>query len=359
MLEILVVNRPSNVAAHYVSRSISARLLEPLHYLGDAGTVRFTMSFPEERLTYPLASWALFNKAMDASSLALAKKLKSEGVRLLYDIDDHILAYPSYSGAKPTDENLRIIRSFLEISDVVTGANQHILNYYSKLRPDIQLLPNGIYIERYKPEHESPRPDNGVIKIGIVNADFLKIVNFKSDWGAAIEDVRKRYENLEFTYYGDFPPETLGLEHWKWLGSANFEDYRRSLFNGLFDIALVPLGGGEDEESYQFNLCKNPFKFMEFGAAGIAGIYSDVPVYRDIVDDKKTGILANNTKSDWVTALSSLIENADLRARLAKNARNQVYEKSHIKTAAAVLESILNNHSSASSTKALQAETYN
>lgn len=339
MQEILVVNRKSNVATSYVSRSISARLLEPLHYLQDQGLLKFSIVFPTQLRRQREVDWAFFNKAMDVESLSFAKELKSKGTRLLYDIDDHILAYPSYSGAKPSLQNLEIIHEFLQLCDVVTGANEHILQLYREHCPLIGLLTNGIYIERYQWPEKTYFPTNE-LRIGMVNADFLKIVKFKSDWLGAVKLIQDRYPNLRFMYYGDFPPDVLGLDNWEWLGSVNFDDYRHSLFSRVFDIGLVPLGGSEDPESFQFNLCKNPFKFIEFGAASIPSVYSDVPVYRSVVTDGDNGFLADNRIESWVEKVLLLVENSDLRHQIAQAAQTEVREKLHIRHAA---EELLNH----------------
>lgn len=340
MQKILVVNRPSNVAGNYVSRSISARLLEPLHYLRDHNQAEFLVAFPGQDLPDVAVDWAFFNKSMDEASLALALKLQAGGTRILYDLDDHILAYPSYSGAHANARNIEIIHQFLELSDIVTAANANIVRLYRNLKPDIRILTNGIYVERYL-QQERLSAQNAKLRIGFVNADFMKIVNFKSDWTHAIEELRKRYSHLTFSYYGDFAPDRLGLEGWEWLGSVDFETYRRSLFQPVFDVGLVPLGGEEDPDSYEFNLCKNPFKFLEFGAAGIAGVYSDVAVYRDVVSNGKTGFLAQSSREAWIQAASDLIENDALRAQMAEDGRKDVIDNHHIRHAATALAGYL------------------
>lgn len=337
---ILVANRPSNVASSYVSRSISARLLEPLHYLRDAGTADFLVDFPSELRKIYTPDWIFFNKAIDNDSLEYALEAKMQGARILYDVDDHVLAYPAYSGAKPTQANIDVILKFLSLSDIVSVANPRLLKIYKPLCSNIQLLPNGIYTERYASTSPVAREDSK-LRIGMVNADFLKIVNFKQEWLQAIDAVRDRYPDIEFMYYGDFPPDELGLQDWHWLGSVDFETYRRSLFTGIFDIGLVPLGGKEDEGSYEFNLCKNPFKFIEFGAAGIAGVYSRVPIYETVIDDGVHGRLVENQRDAWIKAIATFVDNPDGRRKLVENAALRVEDELHIKYAASALALML------------------
>jgi hypothetical protein len=76
------------------------------------------------------------------------------------------------------------------------------------------------------------------------------------------------------------------------------------------DFAIAPLR--ED----QFNLSKSGLKFLEYAGAGLTGIFSDVPVYRDMVERSGTGRLAGNTHAEWLESLRTAVENVEeMRAK--------------------------------------------
>ena len=92
----------------------------------------------------------------------------------------------------------------------------------------------------------------------------------------------------------------------------------RSFSSAGYDIGLAPM---VDDD---FHRAKTNNKFREYGASGIAGIYSDVPLYSAWIENDKTGLLVENLPEAWYAAMVRLIENPSLRQQIAQVARDKV-----------------------------------
>ena len=101
---------------------------------------------------------------------------------------------------------------------------------------------------------------------------------------------------------------------------CHYDRYLRRFSRAGYDIGLAPL---PDDAFYR---SKTNNKFREYGASGIAGIYSHVDVYADCVRHEVTGLLAANDADSWHDALVRLIEDETLRTRIQRQARQYVRE---------------------------------
>lgn len=81
-----------------------------------------------------------------------------------------------------------------------------------------------------------------------------------------------------------------------------------------FDISIAPL-----ETQNPFCNAKSELKFFEAALAGVPSIVSPTAPFRQCVQNGRTGLFAT-TPEEWETALRTLIENPDLRHRMARNA---------------------------------------
>jgi GT2 family glycosyltransferase/glycosyltransferase involved in cell wall biosynthesis len=94
-------------------------------------------------------------------------------------------------------------------------------------------------------------------------------------------------------------------------------------------IAVAPL------QEASFNRNKSDLKYLEYAALGLPAIYSDVVPYRDSVRHEVTGLLTENATEAWSAAILRLASDADLRARMAAEARAHVLRERCLRHGAA------------------------
>jgi glycosyltransferase involved in cell wall biosynthesis len=97
----------------------------------------------------------------------------------------------------------------------------------------------------------------------------------------------------------------------KWTKDSEIQD----LLN--IDIGIMPLFDNEWEKG------KCGFKGLQYMALEIPTIMSPVGVNTEIIREGENGFLAN-TDNEWVDKLSLLIENKELRKKLAKAGRQSI-----------------------------------
>ncbi len=95
-----------------------------------------------------------------------------------------------------------------------------------------------------------------------------------------------------------------------------------------WDLAIAPL------EETPFSRCKSDLKFLDYGALGIPGVFSRLPVYESTVRHLETGYLAENTPEAWSAGLRQLLDDDALRRRIASNAREFVLRHRTLATCA-------------------------
>lgn len=128
--------------------------------------------------------------------------------------------------------------------------------------------------------------------------------------------LRKYQGRVVFKTWGYMPAElreipgailARGAEH-------NIQKHAADVRASGIDIAIAPL------TDHVFNHAKSHLKWLEYAICGIPGIYSNITPYNSYVSHRYTGMIVENTNEAWTLAIEEMIENAELRRTIARNA---------------------------------------
>lgn len=149
--------------------------------------------------------------------------------------------------------------------------------------------------------------------------------------GPAIQPILDRLPNAVFEFCGVMPdgvepgPGIRFFEH-----TRSYADFIRFQAERNWAIGVAPL------RDTPANRAKTNNKYREYGACGIAGVYSDMPPYQGTVQPGITGLLVEPSGDAWVSAILRLALEPDQRQRIASSAERDVREKYCVETVAGV-----------------------
>ena len=279
-----------------------------LEYLAEQGKLEYR-AVREMKLKAADLNWAdivLLGRSDNWYVHQLAKKLHDAGRYLIYVIDDDLLNVPpeinsaAYYGLPEVQSS---IRGIIALSDAILSPSPLLLEKYATNgRRAIRIEEPAIDPVEYKP-HDPGKP----VKIGFAGSkdracDLERILR-----DALIRVKREYGDRVEFEFFGAIPSfaEELNAKCIPYCDS--YDEYRRTLNERQWDVGLAPM------PDTPFHACKHYNKFVEYTAAGVVGIYSNVYPYIRITALSNSVILCDNHTQDWVEAIRRLIDDREYR----------------------------------------------
>lgn len=134
-----------------------------------------------------------------------------------------------------------------------------------------------------------------------------------------INTLLKKFNNIEFSIYGDGPLKPLLLKEFSNNSKVKIDKFSSSNsieIHSKFDIALIPTIGSEGTS----------FSLLEAMGSGCACICSNVGGMTNIIIDGYNGFLVNPDSKSFCEKIEKLVNDTNLRRRLRKNAHKTIEE---------------------------------
>ncbi|CAB3732774.1 hypothetical protein LMG22037_05738 [Paraburkholderia phenoliruptrix] len=301
------------------TNQIIERLL--VEAVGTVGTVEKLLLSEFTPSTLFDGGLVIMSRTASPASLPMIEWMKAHNVPFAYYVDDNFWELEGdtplvqFYKSAPVQHTLDL--TVRDAKTVIVNAPR--LGEYIKSRypgADITLL-NAPF--DFSLVEEVPCPDRSVqeVRIGFAGsvtraADFVEIL-------PALRYVRDRYPNDTLTFFGYCPPELIGSERVTYVPHvSNYSEFIKLKASHRLDIGLAPMAASSA------NLYKTNNKYREYGALGIAGVYTNTSPYAECVADGETGLLVSHSVEAWRDALERLVVDRELRARIAVAAYEDV-----------------------------------
>jgi glycosyltransferase involved in cell wall biosynthesis len=242
--------------------------------------------------------------------------------KVVYELDDNFFQISLDTDLGRYHRNpvrLFVLRKIFECCDRVNVYSESLYDIASQFTPNVKKIQP--YFDFNIVAKATRRTHLGTIKVAYstsrIEHDALSII-----FETALRKILEAYPRVQVFIWGHIPERLRGLTNVRLMKyEANYNRFVHSFYQEGFDIGLAPM---IDDE---FHRSKTNNKFREYGGCEVAGIYSNVPLYAECVQDGVTGLLVDNTEAEWQGALERLILDDKLRNLIRVTAKE--YVKKH------------------------------
>lgn len=285
------------------------RLILPFKYLTDKVMVTFGPNYTDTKADIIIGERVFIPSLIQTRSFL--RYIKGNNICFIYTIDDNLLDLP---GTYKTPEFREIIKLLSVHANGIIVSRNNLGRRFLDINPRVYTFPNSLDIQTTGLREIFP--NSGDIKIG-----YMGTITHHGDFSMvqpAINYILQKYDNVSFELLGvTETPAAIKLPRFKYHQAIyNYPNFWKWVQKNIFwDIGIAPL------TKSIFASGKSAVKYTDYAAMGIVGVYSNVPAYDEIILHRQTGLLVNNTTSDWIAALEELIINSEFRTKMAENSQ--------------------------------------
>jgi glycosyltransferase involved in cell wall biosynthesis len=297
------------------------------------------------------ASLVVFHRVRaDPQVGGLIQALEARDGLAVLDVDDLVFDTKAFSWIDSPDfkdsiraglylEDMHRSRLTLEKSQAVTASTDFLAGLVREQGKPAWVHRNAFSLEMLELSEGAARNRQvrmGSLTIGYAsgtpthNRDFELIK-------PALRQVLQRYAHIELLLVGPLDPG----KDWGALGDRlhthKLVPWRQlPAMLARFDINLAPLVPGNP-----FSQSKSEIKYMEAGLVRVPTVATPTDAFAFAIQTGENGFLASS-EGEWVEALCRLVEDEDLRRRMAENAYADTQQRYHPRVRAAELVDTLN-----------------
>lgn len=276
--------------------------------------------------------------------LAFVESAAHAGTPIVFELDDDLLDVPVekdpdgvYAAQAPA------LLTLARAAALVTVSTEPLAERLRVHNPNVAVVPNALSERLWFAPDADPSLDGGLApRVGeelrlfymgqLTHGEDLELIE------GVLDAVRVEFPAVRLFVVGGARARLSWCEQIAIPDSAkdypSFVPWLRGVAKTM-DIALAPLTDAP------FNRSKSPLKYLDYAALGLPAVFSQVPPYTGAVRQGETGLLVSNTPEAWALAVTSLLRDPLLRARLAQTAREEVVARHRLGPSLAAWDSLV------------------
>ncbi len=252
--------------------------------------------------------------------------LRRKAKRIVFDFDDAIMYHNSKAASPYSRTRQRRFAAMVRASDHVIAGNSFLMEQASRITDRVTVIPTPIDNTRYVVKDYTARKD--VVSIGWIGDHGS--IHYLERTRSVFEKLGQKYPQLELDIICDtfFDCEHIKVVKKMWSQESEIEDLRS------LDIGVMPLL----DDPWSWGKCG--LKILQYYGVRVPAVCTPVGVNKDVVIDGINGFSAL-THDEWVTKLSILIEDAELRRVMGLRGHELVMKSFSLQACAPKLEQVL------------------
>ncbi len=234
--------------------------------------------------------------------------LRRKAKKIIFDFDDAIFLSSEKGVVNVLKRPYSKTVHFIKHSDTVLVGNDYLKQFVLKYNQNVVCIPTVVDTDYFMPKNNKQKTNKVIVGWMGSHSTILHLLSIVK----VLKKIQQKYNNVEFRFVATkkyIPELAVSIEEWQ-------KEKEVDILNS-FDIGIMPL---PDEE---WSKGKCGLKMLTYLSCAVPCVSSNVGVNPEIIEKTKGGLIAN-TESEWITQLSILIENEELRKSLGKQGREGV-----------------------------------
>lgn len=249
---------------------------------------------------------------------AVVRSLVRSQVPLVFDWDDNLVDIPrDHPHYHSTVSRSPYIKWVLNEADLVTVSTPVLKRETDRhtVRP-VLVQPNMVSWALFD---ALPRERDDIVRALVSGSR-----THRGDWALLEAPLRSALTThagrLRAVFFGDVPDAFVGHPYVDVIPFVkSYQEYSAQLKSLQVHFALVPLVDS------RFNQSKSNIKWLEYSAAGVPGVFSDVAPYRTSVTNGENGLLVQNSYEAWRVAIDHMMVNPVHARQMVESSRRSVF----------------------------------